>query len=287
MTRRQIQQSVGLIGFPLKHSISPAFQQAAFDYHGLPAHYTLWETPPGELSPAVERLRQESCLGANVTVPFKEAVLAELDELDERAWRIGAVNTIVNRGGKLIGYNTDVDGFLKTLDDEGFVIEGKRVCLVGAGGVARAVAVALMDEGAGSISLLNRHLERALALARDLRELAGSARSSQILVGEWGNGQTAAVDLIVNATSVGMRHGPAAGESPLPRAAIPPEALVFDLVYNPPVTRLLREAEEVGARVLNGLSMLVYQGAASFELWTGKPAPLGLMFERARRALMG
>ena len=162
-------KTVGLIGNKLKHSISPQFQQAAFDYLGLDISYEVWETAKDELPGVVEGIRDASKLGANVTIPYKEAMLPLLNDVDSDARRIGAVNTIVNRGGKLTGYNTDRSGFLRALrEDGGFSPRNKRAVLLGAGGVARAVGFALVDAGVKSLVILNRTQARGEALAWDL-----------------------------------------------------------------------------------------------------------------------
>jgi len=166
---------IGLIGYPVKHSISPFFQQAALDYYELDICYEAWETLPGELEETVSRLRHPQNLGANVTVPYKESVLPLLDEIDEVASLIGAVNTIVKRDDRLEGFNTDAHGFIQALREQGnFEPESKQAIILGAGGAARATSFALMQEKAGSLTILNRTLERAEALADSLRSCQAS-----------------------------------------------------------------------------------------------------------------
>ncbi|MBI4200171.1 MAG: shikimate dehydrogenase [Chloroflexi bacterium] len=279
--------TVGIIGSPLRHSISPIFQQAAFDFLGLDIRYEVWETARERLSGRVQELRAPGVLGANVTVPHKEAVVPLLDRLAESASRLGAVNTIVRSNGLLVGHNTDASGFLRALREDGGLEPGsKRVLVLGAGGAARAVAIALAEAGVASITIANRTVGRATRLASGLaggvaaRAVpleAGTLAALREAQGPW--------DLIVNCTTVGMRHGPAEGHSPLATGLIPAQALVYDLVYNPPETPLLRQARKTGARTLGGLPMLVYQGAESFRLWTGREPPLAVMLEAARRAL--
>jgi len=276
----------GVIGYPLKQSLSPVFQQAAFDFYGLPVRYEAWETPREKLAQVVSELKQRSCVGANVTTPYKEAVIPHLDEVDTEALEIGAVNTIVNKGGRLIGFNTDAEGFARSLAEAGYTGGGKNVLVLGAGGAARAVGVTLLRMGASCITFANRDLSRAQRLVDDLAALdGGSILQFSDLRRESLEHLLPSCDVIVNTTTVGMKHGSAADKTPLPSDLIPSGVLVFDLVYNPPVTRLLVEAEARGARTINGVSMLVYQGAASFKLWTGKQAPVGLMFERVLEAL--
>jgi shikimate dehydrogenase len=276
---------VGLIGNKLKHSISPQFQQAAFDYLGLDIRYEVWETAKDDLPEVVKGMRDASKLGANVTIPYKEAALPLLDDVDSDARRIGAVNTIVNRGDKLIGYNTDSSGFLKELrEDGGFSPRNKRAVLLGAGGAARAVGFALVDVGVKSLVILNRTQSRGEALAWDLK-----VSDTEVVALSWKDGKTLMAltecDLLVNCTSVGMKDSAGEGKSPLGIGLIPKRALVYDVVYNPIETPLLAAAKKAGARTLGGLPMLVYQGAASFELWTGKSAPIDIMMRVAKRAL--
>ncbi len=279
---------VALIGYPLRHSISPSFQQAAFDYYHLDIRYESWEIEASSLDETIGRLRQSSVLGANVTMPYKEAVMALLDDLDEFVARIGAVNTIVNRGGRLLGYNTDAPGFIRALrQDGGFEPRDKCAAILGAGGAARAVSSALATEGARRLIIVNRTAERAESLATSLkRDLAPDTDITTLPWDEIRSSKALSpCDLLVNCTSLGVRHSPTEGETPLEADSIPKDALVCDLVYNPVETPLLREAKKAGAGVLGGLAMLVYQGAESFKLWVGKEAPVDIMFRRAREAL--
>lgn len=270
---------LGIIGYPLGHSISPAMQQAALDHLDLDMRYLVWETPPEAIAERMAFLRRPENLGANVTVPHKEAVVPLMDGLDPLARRIGAVNTIVDREGRLLGHNTDAQGFLWALREAGFEPTGKRALLLGAGGAGRAVAVALVEADVESLIIVNRTLGRAEALAGELEPRATA------LAWDERHAAAATADLIVNATSMGMRGGPAPQESPISASAIPPHALAYDLVYNPMMTSFLAQAERAGARTLGGLAMLVYQGAAAFEIWTGRMAPIEVMMTAAKRAL--
>lgn len=280
-----ISQYVGLLGYPLSHSISPAFQQAAFDHYGMNVRYDLWPAPPETLESEVSKLRLSRYLGANVTVPHKERIPSLVDEVDSHARSMGAINTIVARDDRLIGYNTDGYGFIRSLQEIGGCDPGgKRVLLLGAGGAGRAAAFSLVAAGAASVTIANRTAGRAESLARDVGGAAGNVAAipaDGAALREAASGS----ELIVNSTSVGMRHGDAEGVSPLDAALIPPGSLVYDMVYNPPETPLMRHAEKAGARTLGGLMMLIYQGAAAFELWTGSPAPLDVMAKEGRRAL--
>jgi shikimate dehydrogenase len=262
------------------------FQQAALDYYGIDATYQAWEVPPGRVEEFIQGLRQPDALGINVTVPHKEAVIPYLDEVDDWATEAGAVNTIVKRdGGRLSGHNTDGYGFLRALREGGnFGPRGRRVLVLGAGGAARGIVLALLREGVGELIIANRTLARAEGLVR-LAQAKGV--KSQAIPLSWNELALAAVqaELIVNCTTIGMAHGPDPRGTPLLRHQIPPTALVYDLVYNPLETPLLREAARAGAGVLGGIQMLVYQGAASFEMWTGKPAPVSVMLAAATRAM--
>ncbi|MDA0987902.1 MAG: shikimate dehydrogenase [Chloroflexi bacterium] len=281
MTKR-----IFLIGHPVGHSVSPAFQQAALDHYAKDVRYEAMDVDALSLSQAVSSLRDPDVMGANVTVPHKQATVTLLDELTKEARLIGAVNTIENRDGVLIGHNTDAKGFLKALKEEaGFDPQGKTALVLGAGGAARAVVVALAGAGAKSLVVANRTLERAVALIDSLRSKLPSAEAVALHPDSL-RPVAASSQLIVNCTSMGMSGGEGQGETPMTADLIPSEALVCDLVYNPRETPLMSEAAKAGARVLGGLPMLVYQGAAAFELWTGKEAPVKVMFEAAEKALM-
>ncbi|MDP3063910.1 MAG: shikimate dehydrogenase [Chloroflexota bacterium] len=291
---------LGIIGYPLGHSLSPVFQQAALDALRLDVRYERWETPPESLAERLRSLRQLDVLGANVTVPHKEAVIPLLDSVDEWARTVGAVNTIVSRDGSLTGYNTDSVGFLQGLAEASFNPRGVSVLLLGAGGAARGVALALAREGVASIAIANRTVQRAQALAETVAR-HGPRAEALPLDGAALREAARRSQLIVNTTTLGMLHsaggsasprlGPGAsprlgpGASPLPAAWISASALVYDLVYNPLETPLLREAKRAGARTQGGLAMLLHQGVAAFVLWTGRDAPVDVMRSALRQAL--
>ena len=277
--------SLGIIGYPIGHSISPRFQQAALDFCGIDAEYRAYPVAPEDVGKFVAGLRQPGILGINVTVPHKEAVIPFLDEIDDWATEAGAVNTIVNRQGRLTGHNTDGYGFLRALQEGGgFQPRGRRTLILGAGGAARGVVLALAREGVGYLTIANRTPERAESLAQLARGRGITAQAIPLSGADLAEA-AASAELIVNCTTIGMTHGPGAADSPLLRQAIPVTALVYDLVYNPLETRLLREAAQIGAATLGGIQMLVYQGAASFELWHEQPAPVPVMLEAATRAM--
>jgi shikimate dehydrogenase len=287
-----VTQFIGVIGYPLKHSVSPDFQQAALDHYKLDIRYEAREIKVADLLSAIIRLRLPQNLGANITVPYKEVILDLIDEVDDFARLVGAVNTIVNRDGKLAGFNTDAYGFLKALsDDARFEPENKRVVVLGAGGAARAVGFALLEEKVSSLIIANRTLAKAESLAGSLgKHAANNKMNTDIAAVSWQSSKvTKAVEscqLIVNCTSLGMWGSSYEEESPLASDLIPKDAVVYDLVYNPSETPLLRMARGAGANTIGGLHMLVYQGAASFKLWTGREAPLDIMYSAAKQALL-
>jgi shikimate dehydrogenase len=273
---------IGLIGHPVRHSVSPVFQQAGFDALGLPFCYEAWDTPAADLPERIASLRDGDRIGANVTVPHKEAVIELLDHVTDEAAAVGAVNTIVRDRLRLVGHNTDIDGFLDALRIEGgFDVCGARVCIFGAGGAARAVVFALLHNGAASITLHNRTTARSEAL---VAELGGNDGRLTAVVGSAG-GAARGSDLIINCTSLGMAGSPVADVSPLEASEVPSGVFVCDIVANPETTPLLALARENGCRTLGGLPMLVRQGAASFALWTGRDAPIDVMFQAVRRAM--
>jgi shikimate dehydrogenase len=287
-----VTQLISVIGYPLKHSVSPDFQQAALDFYKLDIRYEAREVKIADFLSALYKLRQPQNLGANITIPYKEEALHLIDEVDDFAGMVGAVNTIVNRGGKLVGFNTDAYGFLKALhDDSKFKPENKRALILGAGGAARAVCFALLQEKVSSLIISNRTPEKAGGLADSLaKQTTSNNASTEISAMLWQSPKLAEAlqkcQLIVNCTSLGMKGSPYEEESPLPPDLIPKGALVYDLVYNPSETPLLRAAREAGAKTIGGLPMLVYQGAASFKIWTDREAPLDIMIAAARQALI-
>ncbi len=267
----------GIIGHPVAHSLSPVFQSAAFAHCGLDVTYERWDTPAAVLSARVASLREPAYLGANVTVPHKEAVLPHLDELGGQSARMGAVNTIVNRDGRLFGFNTDGPGFVAALKNEAaFDPAGRRILLVGAGGAARGIAFALAEARAAEVAISNRTAARAEAVAREIGRPVSAVPSDSAV---------APYDCIVNCTSVGMHGGPDPDGVPVRLDGAKRGCLVVDIVYAPEETPLLVAARESGLPTLGGLPMLIYQGALAFEHWTGIPAPVEVMFQAARNEL--
>jgi len=278
MTKRVV-----LIGHPVAHSLSGAMQQAAFDELGIDARYELWDRAPIELADAVNELRSEEFLGANVTIPHKERVVPMVDRLTEEATATGAVNTITREGRRLIGHNTDVAGFKVALDKlVGRQKMPKQAVVLGAGGGARAVVYGLIREGFQRIVVFNRHLHRAEGL---VKHFGRTAAHMELRAMPWHESiievEIAKAKVLVNATSIGLTSD----VSPVPAAALNEELLVLDLIYSK--TRLLRDADAVNATTSDGELMLLHQGAAAFTLWTGQPAPLELMRSKLAEARAG
>ncbi len=272
---------VGLIGYPVAHSLSPRMQQAAFDALGIEAHYALWETQPDKLAERVASLLPPDVLGANVTIPYKEDVMLFVDEYDPLAARIGAINTIVNRSGRLLGYNTDAPGFMRALTEfAAFACPGKKVVILGTGGAARAATVGLLENEVAELMVLGRNEQHVNNLLYHLHALIDEKYGTTQVYGALLGSPEASrfpstVDLVVNATPVGLK----ADDTTLLLDVnmLPATALVMDMIFNPPQTPLLRAAQAHGCQVLNGLSMLLYQGALAFEIWSGRPAPIEIM----------
>lgn len=277
----------GIFGDPIGHTLSPAMHNAAFNALGLNAVYIPFHVKsnlPGELKAAVESIRALGLLGVNVTIPHKEKVLKYLDEIEPHAMDLGAVNTIVNKDGKLIGYNTDGAGYLLSLRDEtGFKAGRKRAVIIGAGGAARSIVYSILAAKPVSVVIANRTLRRAEALARSF---ARKFDSTDIIAAPLDKDSLfehfVKADLVVNTTSTGMMGK---GELDLPLGALPARAVVSDIVYRPLRTGLIKNAEKLGLKTHGGLGMLVRQGAIGFELWTGKKAPVKVMEAAALKAL--
>jgi shikimate dehydrogenase len=250
----------GVIGDPVGHSLSPAMHNAALGDMGYPGVYLAFRVadPAGALT----GMRALGIRGLSVTIPHKIAVMDHLDEIDPLARRIGAVNTIVNRGGRLIGYNTDCYGAMAALKAE-TGLKDKQVAVLGAGGAARAVAFGLAAEGA-RVTIYNRSVERAEALGRALNAAyCGLDRFDS------------RSDIVVNTTSVGMT--PRMQDMPIPAESLKAGMVVMDIIYNPLQTALLRAAAQKGCTTIDGVAMFVYQGARQLELWTGRSAPVPVM----------
>jgi shikimate dehydrogenase len=270
---------VGIIGDPVGHSLSPLMHNSAFGSLGLDWLYVPLPVKQEYIEPALKGLHALGFRGANVTVPHKERVIPFLDELSEHASRIRAVNTIqVTPDGRLIGENTDWSGFLNHLKDLGFDPAGSEALILGSGGSARAVGYALARSHA-KVTLCSRNTRAAENLASDIGNFfpthAPATRPTQ-----WLTKPDVEIHLIVNTTPLGM--SPDTGSSPWPEGVdFPGCKLVYDLVYNPPVTRLMEQARSKGIEAANGLEMLVYQAALAFEIWTGASAPVEIMKQAA------
>jgi shikimate dehydrogenase len=266
---------VGLIGYPVEHSKSPLMHNAAFESLGLDFIYLLFSVRPSYLEEAIMGLRALNVVGANVTIPYKEEIVKYLDEITPEAQFIGAVNTIHNREGKLIGYNTDGQGFITSLLTDGRVkLEGQKVLLIGVGGAGKAVAIKLAERGVERLVITDKIMERADALIKRVRENIPDCPVYAIHSGDKEFAKTVLEStLLINATPVGMKEGDP--------CVVDPEYLhkrlfIYDVIYNRE-TPLIEAAKKRGLRALSGMEMLIHQGAASFEIWTGKKAPVEVM----------
>lgn len=271
-----------LIGHPVAHSFSPRMHNAAIAALGLDLCYTAFDVAPEHVQSAVQGMRALGILGMNVTIPHKQAVIPFLDELSDEAEAVGAVNTIWNCDGKLRGFNTDVYGILTALKSTaGLAPLPAHAAVLGASGAARAVVYALASAPeVQSVVVFNRTEARAVLLAEEMAAATGTSVVAHPLTAEALRDELPKCGLLVNTTSVGMH--PNTDASPLPDPSVlHPDMVVYDAVFNPSETTLMRQALSVGCRAYNGLDMLLYQGARSFEIWTGMPAPVDVM----RRAL--
>lgn len=259
----------GIIGNPIKHSLSPILHNGAFRRMGLNAVYLAFKVR--DLEDALRGIRSLGIQGVSVTLPFKTEVIPFLDDVEEMAGEIKAVNTIVNRKGRMIGYNTDWNGALEALEAR-VDLSGKRVFLLGAGGAARAIAFSLKGRGC-RVTLSNRTEKKGKLLANELG----------FLYRPWSSVDELEEDILINATSVGM--SPNDGESPVPKRVLNEGMSVMDIVYQPLRTKLLREAEERGCLTINGLEMLCRQGVAQLEIWTGRKPDIGQVKEDLYKAL--
>lgn len=267
----------GVFGYPVEHSLSPAMHNAAFSALRLPYIYVPFPVPPQAIGPAIRSLPALGIVGVNLTIPHKESVLPFLDEVTQEAREVGAVNTVHCTAGRLLGDNTDGRGFLDPLVEAGVRVSGAPVFVLGAGGAARAAVFRLAREGA-RVTVANRHADRAERLAAAVRNAVPGAEVRALGLDDPRELEREArrAELVVNTTRVGMH--PDSGElPPLPLSALNRGQTVYDLVYNPAETRLLQAARERGCRTLTGVRMLVCQGAAAFERWTGMRPPTGVM----------
>ena len=270
---------VGVFGYPVEHSLSPAMHNSAFAALHLPYIYVPFCVAPPDLGAAIGSLKSLGIIGVNLTIPHKEAVLPYLDEITPEAREVGAVNTVHCTGGRLVGDNTDGYGFYAPLAEAGWSVSGRSVVILGAGGAARSVVFRLAREGAHLV-IANRTQDRSVRLA----EAVANAGYRAVEVIDWSSTKALynaihGCEILVQTTRVGMH--PQSDQMPeIPLEALTDEHIVYDLVYNPVETTLLREARKRGCRTLTGVRMLVNQGAAAFHRWTGEWPPVDVM-ERA------
>ncbi|MGI5859914.1 MAG: shikimate dehydrogenase [Tepidanaerobacteraceae bacterium] len=268
---------IGLLGHPLGHSFSPAMQNAAFEFIGLNKLYIPIEVTPNNLGDVVKGISKMNFDGFNVTKPYKVNIIKYLDEVDDLAKIIGAVNVVTIKNGILKGYNTDGNGFIRSFEEEiGISVDGKNIFIIGSGGASRAISMTLAIKGAKTICICNRTYEKAVDLSEDINK--NIKRCSIPITMNCSDMENALddIDIIINTTSVGMF--PDTEKIPIDEKLLHKRFIVSDIVYNPRKTKLLKAAEKKGCKTVSGLAMLVYQGAESFKLWTDMEPPVEKMF---------
>lgn len=267
----------GIFGHPVSHSLSPKMHNAAFRELGINSLYIAFDIDPKDLEIAARAIKPMGIQGVNVTIPHKENIIFFLDEISEEASLTGAVNTVKNEDGKLKGYNTDVGGFLKAIkEDLGFHPREMQAAVLGAGGAARAVVTALCMNEASGIYVINRTFDKAKKLVNEFKRNFKDISIEAVPLDDKRGVKDSLnhADILVNSTSAGMK-----GIDPIeiPLEHLPQESAVYDLVYSPRETDFIKRSKETGRRASGGLSMLIYQGAESFEIWTGEEAPIEIM----------
>ena len=272
-------QHLGIIGYPIEHTFSPAMHNFISEAVHNNFIYSAYLIPPEQLENAINAVRALDIKGINVTAPHKVEVMQYLDEVTDTARELGSVNTVVNRGGKLYGYNTDADGFCMMLEKNDIPIKGSNILIIGAGGVTRPTVIRLIDNGASAITVLNRTKEKADSLADDIMKVKGFKINTTVNSFDF--------DIVINTTSAGMEPQ----ENALPTDSISEisdlsfineNTAVVDMIYNPSETRFLKESRERGAKTINGLGMLIYQGVIAYELFTDTklPSNIGELIQR-------
>lgn len=278
-------KKVGLLGWPLGHSLSPAMHNVAIAANKLDYVYLPLPTPPELLPQAVNGLRALGFSGVNVTIPHKIAIIDCLDELDASAALVGAVNTVVFRDGRLIGYNTDAGGYIRSLTTAGVSVNGKHAVILGAGGAARAVVAGFIGNGINTVTIGARDATKANTTAAAFsaagRQVTGVTLDSQDFIAALAN-----ADIIVNTTSLGM-YPNVTGQPQIPWERLKPSAVISDVVYNPLITQFLAEAARRGHKTVTGEGMLAEQGALAFSLWTGCAEPSEIMRQTLLQELNG
>ncbi len=274
----------GLIGYPVKHSVSPQIHNAAFKTVGINAVYLTFEVKKEFLKKALDGVKALGIKGLNVTIPHKVNVIKYLNKLTYEAKLIGAVNTILNEGGKLIGFNTDYTGVLKTFETYKIDLTNKKIVLLGAGGAAKAIAFAIAEK-ASSLIILNRTKRKAVNLVKELnKKLKVNALGNSLTFKALKNSLKDA-DILINATSVGME--PNVNQTLVAKELLQKDMIVFDIIYNPLETKLLKEAREIGAKCINGVEMLIQQAAEAFKIWFKIEPPINEMRKAALKSLTG
>lgn len=267
---------VGLLGTPLTFTFSPQMHNTTFEAYGLDYFYIPFEVGNEELGDVIKAIRLLNFAGFNVTKPNKVKVIPYLDEVDELAAKIGAVNTVVKKGDKLIGYNTDGEGYVSSLKDEtGMDPKGKKFTILGAGGAGRAVAFTLAFYGAAEVEIYDNVEEVGRQVVDEINEKVSPCAKYTVLTEENIQNSINTHDVIINATGIGMI--PKTDRTPIDKKLLNKNIIVSDVTYNPLKTRLLLEAEEVGCKVHNGVGMLIHQGAKAFSLWTDVEPPVESM----------
>lgn len=268
---------LGIFGFPVAHSKSPQMHQAAARALGIALEYERFEVAPADLAPQVRRKHEDNIDGYNLTVPHKEAVMALLDEITPMARTIGAVNSVVKTNEGYVGHNTDAPGLVRSLEEAGVRIDDARVVVLGAGGAARAAVVGLAGAGATEIAVLARRPEQSETLVRALAaDVNCTIEASALSEADW---YFDSATLVVQATSATLESNPRADEfaRALPIGNLPADAVVVDMVYKPLETSVLTRAKAHGLKIVDGLGMLLHQGAIAFEMWTGSAPPIDVM----------
>lgn len=266
---------IGIIGWPITHSLSPVMHNAAFKHLGLDFCYVPFSVKEGYIELAIRSILALNIAGINVTIPYKESVLPYLSEISKEAKIMGAVNTIKVVDNKLKGYNTDGIGFTASLKEAGYPVKGHSMLIFGGGGAAKAVVFQSAAEGAKEIIIANRTTDKAKLLKEQTEKYFPSVKIKAIGIGyNEIKGIINKVDIVVNTTSIGLRKE---DPSPVPKEFLHDGLFIYDLIYNPPETMLITNAKELGCSYINGLGMLLHQGAASFKLWTGIEPPLEVM----------